>query len=104
MTITHLVPFAAALSVAICAAPNTRLNNMAMLRALNAKSCPDIVNLKKAAEATKAYLAVLEVLTQVRLQIIGEDEVEDLSNLKLTYDRFTKGLSVAKQHLLILNS
>lgn len=104
MTITHLIPFAAALSTAICKAPNTRLNNMAMLRALNAKSCPDIVNLKRAAEATKAYLAVLEVLTDVELQIIVEGEVEDLSDLKLTYERFTKGLSVAKHHLLVLNS
>ncbi len=104
MTITHLVPLAAALSSAVCAAPNTRLNNMAMLRALNAQPMAEIVNLHKAIEATTAYLAVLGVLTRVRLQIIADDEVEDISNLKLTYDRFTRALSTTKHFLLILNS
>ncbi len=104
MTITHLVPFAAALSTAVCKAPNTRLNNMAMLRALNAKSMAHIVNFRKAAEATTAYLAVLGVLADVRLQIIADGEVEDITNLKLTYDRFTKALSATKQYLLTINS
>ncbi len=104
MTITHLVPFAAALSMAVCAAPNTRLNNMAMLRALNAQPMAEIVNLAKAAEATTAYLAVLGVLTKVRLQIIADNEVEDLSNLKLTYDRFQKALSTTKHFVLTINS
>lgn len=104
LDITHLIPFAAALSTAICAAPNKRLNNMAMLRAMNAQPMAEIVNLEKAAEATRAYLAVLDVLTRVRLQIVPDDEVEDLDNLKLTYERFKQGLSTAKHHVLILNS
>ncbi len=104
LDITHLVPFAAALSTAVCKGPNTRLNNMAMLRALNAQPMAEIVNLKKAAEATTAYLAVLGVLTRVRLQIVGEEEEEDLDNLVLTYERFKLGMSTVKHHLLILNS
>lgn len=104
LDITHLIPFATELSTTIFAQPNKRLNNMAMLRALNAKPMAEIVNLEKAAEATTAYLAVLNVLTRVRLQIVPDDEVEDLDNLKLTYDRFKVGLSTVKHHLLILNS
>lgn len=102
--ITHLVPFAAALSTAVCNQPNNRFNNMAMLRALNAQAMMEIVNLKKAAEATTAYLAVLGVLTEVRLQIIAKSEVEDIVNLKLTYDRFMTALSITKHYLLTVNS
>ena len=85
--ITHLVPFAAALSTAVCNQPNNRFNNMAMLRALNAQAMMEIVNLKKAAEA-----------------IIAKSEVEDIVNLKLTYDRFMTALSITKHYLLTVNS
>ncbi len=102
--ITHLVPFAAALSKAVCDQSMTRLNTMAILRALNAQPMAEIVNLQKAAMAAKAYLAVLDVLTKVRLQIVPDDEVEDLSNLKLTYSRFQKALSTTKHFVLTINS
>jgi hypothetical protein len=104
MTITHLVPFAAAISKAVCDNPNTRSNNMAMLRALNAQSLPELINLAKQDEATKAYFSILDVLIEVRLQIIAEDEIEDIMNLKLTYERFTEALSITKHYLLIINS
>lgn len=104
LNLTHLVSFANAMATAVCAQPNTRHNNMAMLRALNAKSMPIMVNQKKEAEASQAYMAVLAVITKAELTVIPDGEPEDITNLVLTYDRFKETLSVTKNYLLIVNS
>lgn len=104
LTLTHLVPFAAAMAAAVCNQPNKRHTNMAMLRALNAKSMPIMINRKKEAEASQAYMKVLAVITKAELTVVPDGEQEDITNLVLTYDRFKKTLSITKNYLLIVNS
>lgn len=98
--ITTLKEFSLLLSAAVTANRNSRLNNMAMLRALNAKSMPEILNQAHMHEATIAYHGVLRVLIRAKLGIHEPNEDE----LVLTYDRFQSTLSEVKRYLLIINS
>ncbi len=100
---THLVEFAAAMANACCKPRNTIANNMAMLRALNAKSMPAFTALHIEIEASQAYLGVLEVIQLAKLSNPGEDECPNCP-LILTYTRFISALSECKKHLLITNS
>lgn len=102
--ITTLEEFSKLLSQAVCANRNSRLNNMAMLRALNSKSMPEILNQAAMFEATIAYQGVLKILTQAKLGTPSKDENALSSNLILTYDRFQSVLSEVKRYLLIINS
>lgn len=101
--ITHLVPFATALSKAVCNPRNTRLNNIAMLRALNAKSNPELDDPRYQLEIQKAYIGVLEVLTRAKLEILPEYE-DPSQPLILTYERFKASIAICERHILILNS
>ncbi len=99
--ITTLEDFAKLMAESVCSNPNTRLNNMIMLKAINAKPMPEILNKAKMAEATIAYRKVLDVI--IRAELGNErDDTED--NLVLTYDRFMVALSEVKKYLLIINS
>lgn len=103
LNITTLQSFTAQLTNAVCEPRNTRFNNMAMLRALNAKSMPEILNQTLMDEAAIAYHNVLKVLIRVRLVVITEKEPEQLP-LALTYDRFKAALASTKNYLLTVNS
>lgn len=100
--ITTLEEFSQLLSAAVCANRNSRINNMAMLRALNAKSMPEILNQSHMVEATVAYQGVLKILTRAKLGIPSTNENGD--PLILTYDRFQSVLSETKHYLLTINS
>lgn len=106
--ITTLEEFSQLLSTAVCANRNSRINNMTMLRALNAKSMPEILNQAHMVEATVAYQGVLKVLTRAKLGLedymLQDGEMRPDQPLILTYDRFQTVLSETKRYLLTINS
>jgi len=101
--ITTLPGFADALSKSVCANPNTRLNNMCMLRALNNQSMPEIMDHEKEIEAKLAYQRVQVVINRAEIGTL-DPTIDPREDTTLTYDRFTAVMSEIKHHLLTVNS
>lgn len=101
--ITTLRGFADALMQGVCANPNTRLNNMAMLRALNNQSAPEIVDREKEIEAKLAYQRVQVVMNRAEIGTL-DPALDPKDDPVLTHDRFVAVLTEAKIHLLTANS